>query len=119
MRSTYEEWVKNRRANEYRLLFTCTEILQQQSTGGIVFPLQLPSLILKVFDRVASSGLGNKWSFWLLEPKEGGVWGEDELQGVYCHRVHLPKQPVSPGELISVTWRSVVIPGDLQPQPGG
>lgn len=30
----------------------------------------------------------------------------------------LPKQPVSPGELNCVTWRSAVLPGDPQPPSG-
>lgn len=35
-----------------------------------------------------------------------------DFNGVEYHRADLPKGLFSPGELISVTWRSVAIPGD-------
>lgn len=50
-----------------------------------------------------------------VESEKSGVWGS----GIQHHRFHLWVQPFSPGDLISITWRSVVILEDLHPSFGG
>lgn len=54
----------------------------------------------------------------ILEWRIGELWVRD-LRRVHIHTVHLSKQSFDPGESISVVYRSVVIPRDLQASPGG
>lgn len=63
---------------------------------------------------VAISKLGNFWR--LVEGTTEFREGRDLIR-VYYHRIHLPGQPFSPGVLISVVWRLLGIPGDLQVLP--
>lgn len=55
----------------------------------------------------------------VLPGKVGFGEGRKVSTGTGCHRVHLLKLPLPPGELISVAWRSFAIPRELQTPPGG
>lgn len=62
--------------------------------------------------RAASSAQGNFW-------RSGGrAWGGIPEQRCDATESSRQKQLFSPGDLVSVVWRSVLIPGDLQASPG-
>lgn len=51
-----------------------------------------------------------------MKPEEARVWGREELSRDEMPQSPLSADTVTPGKLISVAWRSDIIPGEIQNQ---